>query len=383
MRRILITSTDVMMIQFIIPHVKYLSTRGFQIDVACSNAAGYKNEGYNKLIKDSLPQGSIFYTVNLERNPFSATILDGYKELKRIIETNKYDLIWTNEPVMSVTTRIAAKRAVGNTAKLLYLVHGFHFFKGAPLINWIAYPIEKVMSYFCDALCMINWADYKFSKRHFAKLPIYHIDGIGLNVERFHAIKIDREMKRQELGLLSTDIAVLSVGELQIRKNHIAMIKALGLLNNSNVKYIICGCGELKEYLIREANNVGLNERLILLGHRYDIPEILKAVDIFAHPSQREGLGIAAIEAMASGLPIVTSNVQGIPDYSISGETGFCLNPNDVDGYKNAIKYLIEHPEERKAMGLHNVEASKKYDIQNSCKQVEEIINQILSSIDF
>lgn len=379
MKRILITSTDVMMIQFIVPHIEYLSTKGFLIDVACSNAAGYKNEGYHKQIKDRLPQGSFFYSVNLERNPFSTTILDGYKELKRIIETNRYDLIWTNEPVMSVITRIAAKRAVGNTAKLLYLVHGFHFFKGAPLINWIAYPVEKVMSSFCDALCMINWNDYNFSQRHFAKLPVYHIDGIGLNVEKFHAIEIDRAKKRQELNLAPTDIAVLSVGELQIRKNHIAMIKALGLLNNPRVKYIICGCGELKEYLIKEANNVGLKGRLILLGHRYDIPEILKAVDIFAHPSQREGLGIAAIEAMASGLPIVTSNVQGIPDYSKSGETGFCLEPNDVEGYKNAINYLIEHPEESKAMGLHNIEASKKYDIQNSCKQVEEIINHILS----
>lgn len=379
MARILISSTDVMMIQFIVPHIQYLSTKGHFIDVACSRAAGYTKEGYQDSIKKSLPDNSKYYDITLERNPFSSSITIGYKQIKSIIERNNYDLIWTNEPMMSITTRLAARNAKNNKAKLLYLVHGYHFFKGAPFINWLAYPIEWYMSRYCDAMCMINWVDYNFTKKHFPKVPVYHIDGIGLNVEKFYNVQIDRDEKRKSLGLKESDIAVLSVGELQIRKNHIAIVRAIASLNNPNIKYIICGCGALEGFLKDSAKKLGIENQLILLGHRYDIPEILKAVDIFAHPSQREGLGIASIEAMASGLPIVTSNVQGIPDYSKNGITGFCIEPNDVDGYAKAINALIHDTTLREKMGKNNIDASRKFDILNSRIQVESVIDHVLN----
>ncbi|EKC60847.1 protein containing Glycosyl transferase, group 1 domain protein [human gut metagenome] len=105
----------------------------------------------------------------------------------------------------------------------------------------------------------------------------------------------------------------------------------------------------------------------------------MKTVDVFVHPSIREGLGIAAIEAMSAGLPIITSNVQGIVDYSKNDLTGYCLDPNDVQGFTNALKTVINNKELRTKMGHYNIEASKKYDISNSCVQVESIINAILA----
>lgn len=380
MAKILITSTDVMMIQFLVPHVQNLSKQGHKVDVACSNAAGYENEGYKERIVKQLPSDSCYYTINLERNPFSLKLANGYKELKRIIDSNHYDLIWTNEPVMSVVTRLAARYARKNGAKVLYLVHGFHFFKGAPLVNWVFYPVEKIMSYFCDAMCMINWSDYNFCKKHMPHIPAYHIDGIGLKVGKFRDLSINREAKRKELGVKADDIFVLSVGELLNHKNHVAMIKAIALLNNPKIKYIICGNGELKDILIQCATKLGIRDNLILLGHRYDIPEILKSADIFAHPSQREGLGIAVIEAMAAGLPILTSNVQGLADFSISNVTGYSHRPNDIDGYAKSLNKLIKNKELRVQMGAHNIETAQKYDIDNSCKQVCSILRKLLES---
>lgn len=378
MAKILITSTDVMMIQFLVPHVQNLYSNGHQVDVACSNAAGYEKEGYREGIIKQLPEGSRYFTLHLERNPFSLKFKQGYTELKSIINSTNYDLIWTNEPVMSVATRLAALEARKKGTKLLYLVHGFHFFKGAPLINWVFYPVEKIMSYSCDAMCMINWADYEFCKRHMQGIPVYHIDGIGLKVNKFKDIVVDRDRKRKELGVSEDEILVLSVGELQVRKNHIAMLKAIASLNNSKIKYMICGCGALKDMLVQKASELGIGGNLLLPGHRYDIPEILKSADIFAHPSQREGLGIAAIEAMAAGLPLVSSNVQGIADFSKTGITGYCLEPNDVKGYADALRSLIENPDERKRMGEYNIQAAQKYDISNSKEQVLRIINNVM-----
>ncbi len=375
-KRILISSTDVMMIQFLLPHIEYLSENGYIADVICSYAEGYKGEGYHKLIKERLPEGSEFFSVSLERNPYSLSNISGLREIKKILARKHYDIIWTNEPVMGVMTRLAARKTRREGTKVFYLVHGYHFFKGAPKKNWIYYPIEKVMSHFCDAMGMINWEDYYFTKKHIPKTPVYHIDGIGLDTKKFD-IDIDRRKKREELGFSDKEILILSVGELQTRKNHEPVLRAIAKIDNPDIRYLICGWGELREHLLAVAKELNISDRFILYGHRYDIDEILKAVDIFIHPSQREGLGIAPLEAMASGLPIITSNAQGLKDYSVSGETGFVVDPMDVEGYKKAIEYLIANPGECKKMAAHNIEAVKKYDIKNSRVQVFNILQKV------
>ena len=309
-KRILITSTDVMMYQFLLPHVHYLSELGYVIDVVCSHANLYEKEGYHEYIKANLPSTSHFYPVDLKRSPFSLKNSKGIKVIKSIIESNSYDLIWTNEPVMGVITRLAAKKARKRGSKVLYLAHGYHFYKNCPKKNWLAYPVEKIMSHHCDAICLINWEDYYFTKKHFKSVQAFHIDGIGLDTNKIKNMSIDLAKKRKDLGVSEEDILILSVGELQKRKNHLTSIKAVLGIKNDRLKYLICGCGELekdyKKFLDKNHEN-----RVLFLGHRYDVLEIMHCSDIFVHPSLREGLGIAALEAMSAGLPLVTSNIQG------------------------------------------------------------------------
>ena len=377
--RILITSTDVMMYQFILPHVEYLHEKGYQVDVACSFAEGYQDEGYHPYIASHIPAGSSFFSIHLERNPASLSNLKGLRELEKVISKGNYDLIWTNEPVMGVMTRLAARNARKQGTKVFYLVHGYHFYKGAPKKNWIFYPIEKVMSNYCDAMCMINWEDYYFTQKHMPKKSVFHIDGIGFDSTKFSAMQVDRKKKREELRFSEDEIIVLSVGELQGRKNHEPVLRAIAQIPDRRIHYVICGWGQLKEHLLQVADELGMADRFHLLGHRYDIPEILKVVDIFAHPSQREGLGIAALEAMAAGLPMVTSNIQGLKDFVEDGVNGFTFEPNDVDGYKKAIKLLISDRELREKIGRENIIAAKKYDIQNSVVQVFEVLQNVLN----
>ena len=325
-KQILITSTDVMMIQFLVPHVLYLLDNGANVDVACSKAEGYQNEGYKEKIKEMLPKSVSFYEIRTERTPFSIKNISGLIDLKSVLKNKKYDLIWTNEPVMGVMTRLAACDSRKQGSVVMYLAHGYHFFKGAPKKNWIYYPVEKFMSRYCDLITVINWEDFYFTKKHFKK-PVYHIDGIGLCLDKYTQVQVDYKMKRKELGVKEDDILIVSVGELQHRKNHAVILRAIAGLNNSNLKYIICGRGELEDDLLRLARELQIDNQLQLLGHRYDIPEILAVADIFAHPSQREGLGIAAIEAMAAGLPLITSNIQGIKDYVVNEKNGYSYAP--------------------------------------------------------
>ena len=152
-KRILITSTELMMIQFLVPHVIHLSENGYKVDIACSDVGGRIDEVREKL------KGYVknIHVVRLERSPVSPKNLLGYQDMKKVINQEEYDIIWTNEPVMGVVTRLAARKARKKGTKVLYMVHGFHFYKGAPRKYWLMfYPIEKIASHLCDGIITIN-----------------------------------------------------------------------------------------------------------------------------------------------------------------------------------------------------------------------------------
>ena len=360
-KRILISSTDVMMYLFLLPHVKKLAN-SYQIDVACSSADEYKSEGYEEVIRSELPKNSKYFHISSERSPYSIANIKAFKELRMIMNKGHYDLVWTNEPVMGVITRLAASKFRKNGLKVLYLAHGFHFFKGAPILNWIYYPVEKICSYFTDLMVMINKEDFQFTKKNFPKNDSRYIEGIGIDLSKYVDVSVDVTKKRKELGVDENDILILSAGELMTRKNHEVIIEAISLINNPKIKYIICGIGDRLDFLTNLAIKCGVKDRVSFIGLRYDIPELLQATDIFAHPSKREGLGMAPLEAMASGLPILTSNIQGIKDYSVDGVTGFSLDPNDINGFSLAIKKLSDDRELRRKIEKNNVQAVQKWE---------------------
>jgi glycosyltransferase EpsD len=375
--RILITSTDVMMYQFLIPHALALIEDNNEVDIICSKTELYKNEGYIESIRSVLGVKHV-NTIDNTRSPFSLSNIKTVKIIKSIIDRKIYDLIWTNEPVMSVLTRLAAREARKKGTKVLYCAHGYHFFKGAPLKNWLFYPIEKIMAYYCDEIVLINWEDYYLTKKHMNYVRCAHIDGIGFEPLRFQDVTCDRDIKRKEIGISENEILLICVGELQKRKNHEPVIDALSLIGDARIKLFLCGYGELFEYLKDKVEKLGLNEQVSFLGHRYDIPELLKAADIFVHPSQREGLGISVLEAMASGLPVISSNVQGLKDLIEDGVNGIVVEPYDVNGYAKAIKKLSSFPSLRKQYGLNNQKKSQKFSLNNSIKEMKVIIQNLI-----
>ena len=139
MKKILITSTDMMMMQFLLPHVYFLREQGYDVEVACSNVGGRIHEVINAVGKEKV------HNVELYRNPIKIGNLKGLKQLKKIVNSGNYDLVWTNEPVMGVMTRIAAKKARKKGTKVVYMTHGYHFFKGGQKKYKIFYPMSESM----------------------------------------------------------------------------------------------------------------------------------------------------------------------------------------------------------------------------------------------
>jgi glycosyltransferase EpsD len=273
----------------------------------------------------------------------------------------------------SILTRLAARKARKRGTKVIYTAHGFHFFKGAPLLNWlIYYSMERLVARYTDVLITINKEDYARAKK-FKAGKVEYVVHIGIDLSEVKYLTVNREQKRAELNIPENAIMLMSVGELSRRKNHEVIIRALSIIQNDNIHYVVCGRGALEAYLKELAVKLNINNRVHILGYRDDAMEIMKSSDIFVFPSLWEGLGMAAIEAMVSGLPIITSNVHGIVDYSIDGKTGYTVKPTDVKGFAAAIKKLAEDSQLRDAFGKHNEAVIEIYTIANSMKFMSKI----------
>ena len=372
-KRILVSSTDLMMIQFLVPHIIYLSENGFYVEIACSNVGGRVDEIRNKL----KGYAKKIHIVRLKRNPLAPINFVGYHDMKRIINSGHFDLIWTNEPVMGVVTRLAARSTRKHGTKVMYMTHGFHFFKGAPKKNWmIFYNIEQWASRFCDVIATINREDYQRAKKMHSPVVKY-IHGIGINPDRLNRTD-DYSDIRQELNLKKEDFLCISVGELNENKNHQVVIKALGKLKDPNIHYIICGKGNQLENLKNLAKEQEIQNNIHFLGYRLDVVNICKQADIFIFPSHREGLGVAPLEAMFCGIPLITSKIRGPVDFMKDGKTGYLCDPDDADSFAMKIKKLKDNPQLREEMGNNNKKAVLPFLLDNSKTEVLNLVKDIL-----
>lgn len=312
--------------------------------------------------------------INFNRSPLSKGNFFAYKDIENLINSESFEIIHCHTPVAAMMVRLAARKARKNGTKVIYTAHGFHFFKGAPFINWlIFYSVERWLARYTDVLITINKEDYARAKKSFKVNRIEYIHGVGIDPMRFSEIVVDKLAMRRELDVPEDAFILLSVGELNKNKNHETVIRAIANLNNPKIYYVVCGQGVLENYLKGLSNKLGIDKQMKLLGFRKDIAEICKAADMFVLPSFREGLSVALMEAMASGLPVVCSNIRGNNDLIQDGKGGYLIEPTDVGGFHNSIKRLFESEELRADLSKNNLEQVKKYYLDNVKKEMVKI----------
>ena len=318
--------------------------------------------------------GCKVHDIPFSRSPFSKNNLKAYKMFKQLVESEHYDIVHTHTPNASMIARLACRNVRKQGTRVFYTAHGFHFFKGAPLKNWLMYyPIEMLCAYFTDVLITINKEDYALAQKKMPAKKVYYVPGVGIDISKIQDVQCDRNEVRKSMSVPEDCILLLSVGELNANKNHQVVVKALARLNNKNVHYAIAGLGNQKEKLLNLARILGVEKQLHLLGYRTDVPAIAKSSDIFCFPSHREGLGLSALEAMSCGLPLITSNVHGINDYSQDNVTGYKCSPDDVFSWSEKLKVLIEDSSKRKQFGQNNMQIVKKFSMQNILQRMKEI----------
>ena len=327
-------------------------------------------------------EGVKLHNIPFARSPLSLSNLTAYRMLRKLIRTESFDLIHCHTPAASVYTRLAARNARHRGTTVMYTCHGFHFHNASAKINWLLYyPIERFLSLFCDYLVTINHEDYQRAKTFHCK-NVRYIPGVGVDLKRYYSESSDRSGVRKELGIPENAVMLISIGELISRKNHQVILKAIAKLQRTDVFCVICGKGEQRDSLTALAEKLNIRERLILPGFRKDIPRLCKAADIGVFPSKTEGLGLAGIEMLAAGLPLVSSNVHGIMDYVEDGVNGFACDPDDPAAFASAIEKLISNDMLRYEMKNRSPDSVKRYDLPNALSAMREIYEEILMQTD-
>lgn len=346
---------------FHLPYLKLCQGNGYKTYVAASNDTDSENV--------TIPYCDEYVEIEFKRNPLHPGNFSAFRKLKKLIDNNEFDIIHCHTPVGGFLGRLAALKARKSGTRVYYTAHGFHFYKGAPLKNWLFYyPVEKICSFFTDALIIINRDDYNLAKKRMRSGWIKYVPGVGIDLSRFENKNTDRNAKRQEIGVPEDAILLLSVGELNENKNHQIIVKALARLNNPNVHYAIAGIGDKEAELLRLADELGVSEQLHLLGYRNDIPELNFSADVFCFPSVREGLSVSLMEAMACGLPVVCSRIRGNTEL-IDENGGILFDSNNAEYCYQAIRDILSC--DLRQMGEYNKKRVKNYSIENVIKQMK------------
>ncbi len=356
--------------QFHLPHLQLLQEQGHEIHVAAHDNLEEKNGLQLKYANRHIE-------IPFRRSPFHPGNIVAYRRLKAHLAQNHYDLIVCNTPVGGILTRLAARTSRKNGTRVIYIAHGFHFYKGASKINWLLYyPLEKRMARLCDVVVTINKEDYQLASKRFPG-KVEHICGVGVREDRFHpAAKAEQaEMRRRE-GLTEDDFVILCTGELNENKNQKTLIDAAALLREQipHLKVLLAGNGPTEQALRSQISERGLQDHVKLLGYRTDLENLVPAVDVVVSCSRREGLPLNIVEAMLCKKPVVASVNRGHTELVGDGVTGYLVQPEDAAAFAERILSLSRDPALALRLGEASFRKAQAYTVSQVSKELGKIL---------
>lgn len=361
--------------QFHMPFIRELKARGVEVHAAFKD---------NSADKPGLDLSAIDKTfeVPFERQPLRPNNIKAYRELKKIIDGNGYDAVHCHTPMGAVITRLAAKSARKKGTKVIYTAHGFHFFKGASIKNWMFfYPVEKYLSKYTDCLITINSEDCELAhKKKFRAGKIYKVHGVGVELDKFKAVDADEKARlRAEYGYDGDTFIMIYPADLSVRKNQPMLFDALQKIakKNKNVKLLLPGQPIRLEEYKRMVSERGIADNVEFLGYRRDINNLVGLSDLSVASSFQEGLPINIIEAMAMGNAIVATDVRGNNGAVEDGVNGYLVPVGDSDLMAEKILELMNDREKLRTFGENGLDMVKDFSTENVNREMLTIYGNL------
>lgn len=338
-----------------------LSREKYNVMVACLDKGG--------LLADELKQDGIEVHPLNAKGKLDLTIVP---KLVRLLKTREIDILHTYlfhanfigricGKLAGVPVRISSERIMGMEPKYRLV-------------------LNRLTAGLCDAFTANSEAVKRFMVESTGlkpeKIVVIH-NGIDT---REYNISISKEDERKELGLGESPVVGM-VSRLDRQKGHQYFIESakIVLMEKQDTQFLIVGDGPLRKELESQVKELGISESVSFLGTRRDIPEILRAMDIFVLSSLWEGLPNVVMEAMASSLPVIATDVCGTPELVADGETGILVEAEDAKGMADAVLELLKNKtiaENMGKMGRKRVEA--EFSLKLMIKKNENLYDNLL-----
>ena len=355
------------LLHFHTPFIQMLQQKGYEI-----HAAGFRR-GRPEL--EAL--GVTCWDVPFTRHPLSLRNIGACLKLRSILRNN-YALIHVHTPVASFLTRCMVKMTP--KSKVLYTVHGFHYYQGAPIHSKLFYLIEKIAAKWTSGIVVMNEEDLQSAQAlgFIEGSNLFRVHGVGVDPDYY---SVESSQVRQELGIPEQALVVTCVAELTANKNHLMLFEAWKLIHAAlpNAYLLVVGTGVMAAQLQEHCQKEDL-ANVMFLGPRRDVPSILHASDMVTLTSKREGLPRCIMEAMAAGKPVVATRIRGNTELVVDGETGRLVELGDSEQLADAITFILRSPMLMSKMGaLGRDRVLKLYSIRNVLKEMETIYDKYLT----
>jgi glycosyltransferase involved in cell wall biosynthesis len=302
------------------------------------------------------------------------------KQVRRGVQSSEV-IVHTHSSKAGILGRWAARLA--GIRLIVHSVHGFSFNDYQPLLVRTFYILlERLTALITTAFVTVSGADREegIRKGIFKKDDVTLIRS-GIDLQQFNDLPGDRISLRRKLGIGRDVPAIAMVACFKPQKAPLDFVRVAKKVSDErdDALFYLVGDGLLRPQVEKLIEELNIGDKVRLLGWRRDIPEIMRSIDLLVLTSLWEGLPRVLPQAMASGVPVVATNVNGAPEAIRNGLNGYLLPPGDVAGMAKKILYLINNPEEAHAMGRKGRELVEEFDIWKMVKQ-QEVLYQNLSA---
>jgi glycosyltransferase involved in cell wall biosynthesis len=379
MTRLLIVTTSYKTLHFMVPFASYFRAKGWRVDAIAKDAPGSEYaDPFDRV-----------WNITWSRNPLSfPQLFAAAEELRNVVAREHYDLVHVHTPVASFVARYALRNLRQRDAlKVIYTAHGFHFHRGqSKSKNAIFITLEKLAGRWTDYLIVINHEDEEAAQKYHLvpSARVHYMPGIGIDTSYYDPVCVsgaEIARVREELHLSPETHLFLMIGEFNPGKWHSQALQALSQIEREDVHLAFAGIGRLMEAMKKLAIQLGIDNRVHFLGWRNDIPAIVRASVATILPSEREGLPRSVMESLSLEVPVIGADVRGIRDLLEDG-TGILFEAGDVDALAHAMTWILDHPDQARAMGAQGRVKMAGHDIRSILMLHEALYREALGQME-
>ena len=299
--------------------------------------------------------------------------------LRRVMRTGRYDIVHTHSSKAGILGRLAARWA--GVPVIVHTAHGWGFNDEQPwYVYWLYVVLERVCAPFTGALVVVGAPNRdKGLKLGIGRPEQYRLIRSGIEVQAFRDVRTTRDEARRRLGLPADAFVIGSVGRLEGQKAPLDLLAAFAPVaaEHPEAHLVYVGEGSWRGELEAAIARAGLSGRVHLAGLRRDVPELLRAFDVFALASRWEGLPRVFPQAMAAGLPIVATRVDGAPDAVTPGENGWLVDVGDTAAMAKVLRALADDPAMARRMGAAGRARVDEFSVERMVDALAELYDTL------